>query len=277
MNEKSKATKVEVLVATMNQNDFSLVKDMNIRTNAIIANQADCNNYKRQIMDNHVISMYVTDTKGVGINRNIGLLFAQGEYLLFSDDDMIYYDDYEEKVEEAFQELPDADVIIFSMEMKSGDRQIDAYINKTKKLNIFNIFKYGACTIAIRRSIVKQYNLHFTELFGGGCLYGSGEDSLFLMDCLKCNLKIYSHKNIIGVNTCKESTWFNGFNEKYFYDKGAWLCNVPLFYRVAMKYYFVFRFRNKTPLNWKKRLSLINNGIKGYKTMTTYEIWKKQK
>lgn len=45
---KRKELKVEVLVATMDQKDDSLVKKMNIQTDAIIGNQCDFNRIEKK-------------------------------------------------------------------------------------------------------------------------------------------------------------------------------------------------------------------------------------
>ena len=61
------------------------------------------------------------------------------------------------------------------------------------------------------------------KLFGGGAKYSNGEDSLFIHDCLKKGLKIYAVPVIIGHEMEREggSTWFSGYNEKFFYDRGV--------------------------------------------------------
>jgi hypothetical protein len=42
-----------------------------------------------------------------------------------------------------------------------------------------------------------------------------------LIDSLKKRLKIYTNPNVIGYVEQKNSTWFNGYTEKYFFDKGS--------------------------------------------------------
>ena len=73
--------KLQVLVATMHQKDLSLVEKMNIRCDAVIANQAD----KNEILTEDNVTMITTKTRGVGLNRNIALLAADAEILLFAD------------------------------------------------------------------------------------------------------------------------------------------------------------------------------------------------
>ena len=57
--------------------------------------------------------------------------------------------------------------------------------------------------------------------FGGGTAHGSGEDVLFIKDCLKKNLNVIAvPATLAKLNESRESTWFKGYDEKYFYDKG---------------------------------------------------------
>ena len=41
------------------------------------------------------------------------------------------------------------------------------------------------------------------------------------MNCLKKGLRIYKTPASIGYERERESTWFKGYNEKFFYDTGA--------------------------------------------------------
>lgn len=263
--------RVEIILATMNQKNMDIVHEMNVQSPIVIANQSGLYRYEED--DINGVRMLSTATKGVGINRNLGLLLAKEEILLFADDDMVYYDGYEDIVREAFSELPTADVIIFSFDMIRDGRKITTYLNKTKKLNMTNAFKYGACAIALRNSCLKKANIHFSTLFGGGTVYGSGEDSLFIRDCLKAGLHVYTHSSVIGKNVCKESTWFKGFNEKYFYDKGAWIACAFSKARYIMALYFTIRFRGKTEINFGQRYALMLAGMKGFSTVRSYDEW----
>ena len=59
--------------------------------------------------------------------------------------------------------------------------------------------------------------------FGGGCPHSSGEDSLFLCDCYRKGLRVWTHPYVLCCCKKDDSTWFRGYNEKYFIDKGCWL------------------------------------------------------
>ena len=214
--------KLEILVATMHQTDFSKIEDMNIRCDAVFANQADRNGYEERSFDGHRARMITTDQRGVGRNRNLALLYAGADIVLFADDDMRYADDCAEKIVQAFGELPEADVIVFDVEMLR-DGKPWSIGHGTGLLPFRKIGRYGTYAFAARRESLEKNNIQFHQQFGGGCRYTSGEDSLFLADCYRKGLKVYSHSYVIGRNREGESTWFRGFDEKYFTDKGCWL------------------------------------------------------
>lgn len=104
--EINQMSKVEVLVAAMHQHDHSLLEKMHIKTDAIIGNQCDNNSVEIFKWNNHTIKYLNFAERGVGLNRNNALMRASGDYCLFADDDMIYVDDYAEKVEKAFFNIP---------------------------------------------------------------------------------------------------------------------------------------------------------------------------
>ena len=58
-------------------------------------------------------------------------------------------------------------------------------------------------------------------MFGGGAKYSNGEDSLFLLECLKKGFRVYALPIEIGKEVPRPSTWFNGYTEKFFFDRGV--------------------------------------------------------
>lgn len=211
----------EVLVATMNQTDTSLIEAMNLKTDAIIANQADNYDYICLNQNSHNYQMITTPYRGVGKNRNIGIFAAKADICLIADDDILYYDDYKEIVLEAFQNIKDADIIIFNIEdCQNNGRRVNQRI---KRLKWYNLLNYGAVRIAFKRKSVIDNGILFSTAFGGGAIYSAGEDSLFLIEAYRKKLHIYTYPKTILKLKESESTWFKGYNEKYFLDKGKFI------------------------------------------------------
>lgn len=258
---------LQVLVATMHQKDLSLVDKMNIRCDAVIANQADRN----EIVVTDRVKMITTHTRGVGLNRNIALLASDAEILLFADDDVTYNDDMPQAVVAAFRENPKADVLIFGMDITRNGQVTERRHLQNKRLRVWNAMRFGTYTIAIRRARLLQYNITFNQNFGGGCPFSSGEDSLFLKACFDAGLRIYAHEYVLGTCAKDTSTWFVGHNEKYFYDKGVLMRYLFPKCPRLMALYFGTRFKRETELNTLRRVKLMLQGVRGGKKMERYK------
>lgn len=261
---------LQVLVATMHQTDFSLLEKMNIHCSAVIANQADRNQFAELESNWGKVKMITTATRGVGLNRNIALLAADAEVLLLADDDVVYNDDMPEAVTNAFLDQPEADVIVFGMDIVKNGTVTERRHLKKSRLHLWSAMRFGTYTIALRRRAVLQHNLSFHQCFGGGCPFSSGEDSLFLKACFDQGLRVYTHDYVLGT-CCKDtSSWFTGHNEKYFYDKGVLMRH--LFPRIPylMALYFGIRFKRQTKLSAGRRVRLMWSGVYHGANMQTY-------
>ena len=252
---------LELLVSAMNITNISrFATKMNIRTKAIIINQTDSNKYEK--IDN--IEVFSFSERGVGLSRNNALMRANSDIVVLADDDIHYVDNYEQIIVDEFNKLPDADMIIFNIRSNNPKMPL-IDIKRTIKLNIFNHLKYGGARVAFKLKSQRNNNIFFSLLFGGGCKYGSGEDTIFIHDFIKKGLRVYTSKEIIGTVDQEESTWFRGYNEKFFYDKGA------LYYYLFGKISFLFMIRyaylmkSKTvDLNFREILRIMKKGGKEY-------------
>ncbi|MDE5994463.1 MAG: glycosyltransferase family 2 protein [Oscillospiraceae bacterium] len=210
--------RIQVLVAAVNQTDYSLAEKMNIRTDAIIGNQCDRNSVEEFDHNGNNIKYYSFAERGVGLNRNNTLMRADADICLFADDDMVYEDNYADIVEKAFSTNPTADVIVFNLKEKETTRKL---ITKKTKVGYLNYLRYGTARIAVRLSSIKKYGIYFNQCFGGGTEHCHGEDNLFLNACLKNGLKIIAVPEYIATLTNERaSSWNNGYDEKYLHDQG---------------------------------------------------------
>lgn len=267
-------SKFEILCVTMHQKDFSKIEQMNIHADVFFANQADRTCLEELTFGAHRARMLTTDTRGVGINRNMTLQYAQGEICLFADDDVTYADDVEERVLAEFDAHPDADIIIFHLD--AGEKRKQIRYSKTKKCRGFFRMPWGAVRIAFRLASVRKANLWFTTLFGGGCLFPSGEDSMWLTEAKRKGLTFYVSKETIGSIDMEDSTWFTGFDEKFYFGKGAFYQAVHPKTFGLWSAYFLLRTRSfgKLPTSEKKKWMRL--GREGYKTQQGFESYQKQ-
>lgn len=251
--------KIEVLVATMNQVNLDKVKEMNIQSNVIFANQSDKYDYIQEIEKNKSIKMITTPYRGVGRNRNIGLMASEADICILADDDMKFSDFYPNEVKKAFKKVSKADVLIFNINTIPEGKVNRRRNTKIKRVHFYNVLNYGAARISFKRERVLEANIDFSLVYGGGAKYSCGEDTLFLMDCLKKGLKIYTHPYEIATVYQYESTWFNGYDEKYFKDKGHLFKD--LFGKISILFCLIFSFRFSKKSDWGilKILRLMND------------------
>ncbi len=212
--------KYQVLAAALNANDLNLIREMHLSSDAVIINQCGEESAEEKLLDGFRIKLIHTTDRGVGKSRNLAVKSSDADIIEFADDDMIFVKDHSSIVLNEFSACPEADLIVFSLESLNPDRPL-LKIHKFGRIGYRKAMKYGCARIAARRDRLINSGVLFSEFFGGGAKYGSGEDTLFLMDCLRAGLRIYESPQKVADVKQDSSTWFNGYNEKYYRDKGA--------------------------------------------------------
>lgn len=245
--------KIEVLISTMNEKDMKLINRMNIRTDAIIINQSNFLDFEEINLESKKIKMFSFNERGIGKSRNSALMRATSDICILADDDMVYVDNYEEIILNAFMKNPKADIILFNVPSINNERPT-VNIKKNNRIRLLNFMRFGAVNIAFKRNSILKANVNFSLLFGGGAEYSAGEDSLFLFECLKKGLLIYSNTDKIADVYQDSSTWFDGYSRKYFFDKGVFFAALSKKY----SYFLILQFAIRKYSLYKKDISFRN-------------------
>lgn len=261
--------KLEVLLATMNQCDDSVLDTMGVCSDVIVCNQAKAKtDYRVYTKDGYNVRWYDFQERGVGLNRNNALLRSTADICLLADDDVWYEECYEKTVLDAFEKNPKADVILFNIYSESGEKRSNATKNIRVRLN--NCGRYGAVRIAFRRLSVIKNAISFNQLFGGGCMFTAGEDTMFLRACIKKGLRVIAVPDcILHLTDQRPSTWFNGHDQKYYEDFGSgYYCH---FGNLAVLVTFVQLIRRRKKMlndySFWKAWKHARVGIKKYKNL----------
>lgn len=255
---------LQVLIAAMNESDFSLVKNMNIHCDCIMANQT--NNTSKGDFDNGGNSVKVINSTfvGLGANRNLALDNATADIVLFADDDMVYADDMPSGVVAAFEANPKADVIVFSCtETDANGDVVLEYAPLNRRRTVLNSLKFPTYVIAAKRKSLIRKKIRFSAMFGAGSSYSFGEDTVFLADCFKKGLKVYGSDFKIGTST-KQLHWFDGYTDDFFVSKGAIYRHIfgPLAPLFAL--YYAAHYSTISGVSRKKIYEFMENGIEDY-------------
>lgn len=263
--------KIEVLLSTMHQKDFSILKKCNIRTDAVVINQCDKDNLIEGEAEYGYVRMINTTERGLSNSRNMALENANGDICILCDEDVTYVDDYAKIVETAFMEIPDADVVVFNIERVAADgRSEEKRFQKIGKIPFYK--SYGSVHIAFKRERILEAGIWFNPKFGTGSnQYLMAEDALFFRSVHKCGLKAYVYPAVFASVTFDGSSWFTGYHERYFYDVGAFLSAAYPGTKHLMKWYYPLRFKSLSDLSGRNIIKNINAGFKGYKKNLNYE------
>lgn len=258
-------SKIEVLVTTMYQSDFSKYTEMNLQTDAVIANQADDNFTEEKTINNAKVKLVTTNTRGLSKNRNIALenLSDDAEFIMFADDDLKFYDGYEETILKEFEMHPEAQAIKFNLNCIS-DRKISMKaIARFKKATRKEVTSYGVWGMAIKKNVILKSNLKFNERFGAGTENYCGEDSIFLQELFKKGVSLYVSPNYIAEIDQSNSSWFEGNTEKKFVVSGMIIneCYPAFSYLLVLRSAVKAYKRGNTELSLLKIIKCYYKGI----------------
>lgn len=229
---------------------MKIAEQTGIQTDALIINQCpqleysddaslDRNTFAVQNSSRGNIRMLSTNTRGLSKSRNLAIQHAVGDLCLLCDDDEQLDASYEETILNAYELLPEADMICFRIE-----NQPSRLKQETQRLTKWTAMRIASWQITFRRESILKSGVRFDEDMGAGTGNGGGEEVKFLRDCIGAGLKAYYVPNSIGTVAQTESTWFKGFNRDFFYKRGVanrYMLGLPIAILYAIYYSYVKR------------------------------------
>ena len=251
--------KLDVLMSCMHQADTSLISKTGINGNAVVINQCDVEDYIKVDTERGIAEMYSVTSRGLTKSRNLAISRSNGDICLLCDDDEVLVDDYEFIIINAYKNLVDADIIAFDLENHPCSLK-----KRIQRLKFPKTMKICSCQITFRRESILKKGVKFDELLGAGTGNGAEEELKFLRDCQNANLKIYFVPQIIAKICEDESTWFSGFDEKFFENRGATTRYILGWFLSSLyAIYYVLRKRNmyKNQISVSRALRAIFKGI----------------
>ncbi|RZT02062.1 glycosyl transferase family 2 [Cuneatibacter caecimuris] len=229
--------KIEHLISTMHQADAAFLQEIKCVEDVLVVNQTNIERTDEQVTsDGKRLRMISTEERGLSNSRNMLLKNAAGDIAILGDDDLIYLDGYLDKIQKAYQEHPDADIIAFSF-TESLTQNTRRQFKTARKLNIFTISKVASVELTFRTKPISDADIFFCPLLGLGAKYGACEENAFLADALRAGLTIWYVPETICYlrpDPPGRMKWQQGFNEDYFVKRGA------CFYRIYRKAFALF-------------------------------------
>lgn len=252
--------KTEILLSCMFLSDSKeMIKRSHITSDTVIINQCDEENYKEENICNALLRTFSVTDRGLTKSRNLAILKSQADICIICDDDEIFNDGYEKAVSSAYDALPDADIIIFDM----VDRPLK-WGNSIKRLGYIDLMSVSSWQITFRREKLLASGVLFDENMGAGSGNGAEEEFRFLTQCRKAKLRIYHYPFRLASVAQTQSTWFKGFDEEFFVNRGnttRYIMGLPL----SVLYAAYYAFAKRKQLSGMSMLRAFSYTVKGIK------------
>lgn len=222
-----------VLIATVNQTNVpKLLEQMNLTTvDTIVINQSTTPVNTSELTQYGRATILNSHRLGLSASRNDALALApEDAYCYIADDDLVFEDNCDHIIENAFKTFPDADIIAFIV------GTLDKQTNIIKgRVNYLTSMKLSSVQLCYKKSSFTKANITFDERFGIGSTYSFGEENIMLFDALKKGLKIYCYPEKIATLTDnRPSYWDRTITEKHLKNRGA------VFKRMSPLMYWLF-------------------------------------
>lgn len=255
-----KLAKTEILLSCMFLSDSKeMIKRSHITSDTVIINQCDEENYKEENICNALLRTFSVTDRGLTKSRNLAISKSQADICIICDDDEIFNEGYEKAVSSAYDALPDADIIIFDM----VDRPLK-WGNSIKKLSYIDLMSVSSWQITFRREKLLASGVLFDENMGAGSGNGAEEEFRFLTQCRKAKLRIYHYPFRLASVAQTQSTWFKGFDEEFFVNRGnttRYIMGLPL----SVIYAAYYAFAKRKQLSGMSMLRAFSYTVKGIK------------
>ena len=112
----SMKAKMWLLMSVMHQDNFDIAYKTGIKSDLLIVNQCDRNDYTEINVEGYLWRMISTTERGLSKSRNMALKNARGDVCLFCDDDETMVTDYANIILNAFSKLDDATGVVFNLD-----------------------------------------------------------------------------------------------------------------------------------------------------------------
>ena len=245
----------EILLSCLNSDGMEIVKNSCIDSDVLVVNQCEKDGYEK--FGN--VQIYSVNQRGLTKSRNFAIEHSKADICLLCDDDEKFKKGYKRKIIRAYEKIKDADVIIFNI----GNRP-SSFPKKVRRLSYFDLMKVSSWQISFRRENLIKKGIGFDEDMGAGTPNGAEEEFKFLTDCRKAGLNIYYVPAVIADVAQEKSTWFKGYDEKFFVNRGnttRYIMGLPLSLLYACYYAFAKRKNFGRDMSAFRALRFICKGI----------------
>ncbi|MCF7203584.1 glycosyltransferase family 2 protein [Pseudomonas oligotrophica] len=254
--------KIDILISTMNQANYDLLDSMRINSDCVVVNQCGKDSFEEFSYRGHKVKWINSSEIGLSRSRNLAIKNSSADICVLADDDLIYVEGYADLVVSQYDKMQDADLLAFVVE--GIDRVFKTYPANTQRLNFISSMKVSSVQISFKRKKFVDNGISFKEEFGAGSTFYVGEENIMLSDCWRIGLGMYFVPLKIADIILGSSTWFEGFNKRYFIAKGACFAAMSKPLAVLLIVQFALR-KQRLYKNESTLVQALKNMLKGRK------------
>jgi glycosyltransferase involved in cell wall biosynthesis len=261
-----KETDIEILISTMDKDSLDFLVPMFpfshfSKFQILIVNQTQ--NEKKITSNYPNVRVINSLEKGLSKSRNLALENAIGKILVVADDDIVYQDEFVDKIIKAYNKSQEASVVIFCVEKSNGSLIKKYPSNYKKNLNIFDIFNASSIEMTLNKIMLDTVNVRFDENFGLGGVFEMGEEAVFLFDLKKKNKQLVFEPEVIVKHENLTSSSKKSINERY-YTQGALFTRIfksNYIFWIIIKLFFDLK---QSKLRFKNLITVLKSAKQGH-------------
>jgi glycosyltransferase involved in cell wall biosynthesis len=245
-NVNNKNISLEILISTKDRDNLDFLNNIFVKNNAhsssiLIINQTQNLNFSCPQSEN--VNLINVNEIGLSKSRNLAIENSKSDICLLSDDDIVYENNFDSIILNAFNINPSADIITFKMNDFKGNsfKDYPVIINHNKKSLSF----VNSVVIAFRRNSIISNKVFFDENFGLGSTFQTSDEYVFLRNALNLNLNIVFHNEVI-LSHPVESSGKDVASDRILFAKGALFYkyyNILSFFKLIHYLYLMFKFK----------------------------------
>ncbi|TCK07130.1 glycosyltransferase [Marinobacterium mangrovicola] len=228
---------LSIIISTSNHRIFNLkIPDEIINVYYVVVHQIYDREYEGELLEfmggRKDISYVKLNYAGLSASRNFGLLKSKTKYAYIMDDDVDFNIDTIKKLVE-IMDYKNIDIATCKFKLEDGSwpkKYSDIEFNH----NIFTSSKVSSIEICVNVESVRNYKVLFDENFGLGSKYPSGEEYVFLTDCIKKKMSVSYIPVVTGIHPVIRS------GDDFFSSKEKIIAKRKMIKRIFDRYGFIF-------------------------------------
>ncbi|UPQ78543.1 glycosyltransferase [Flavobacterium azooxidireducens] len=239
---------LEIIISTMNQTSLDFLIPMFpmnhfSKFSILVINQTN----KNSILSSEFESVKVVNSFEIGLSksRNLGIKNASKPIIILTDDDVVFADDFVQKIINSFTNYPNQNIFRFQVQSLEKKFLRNYPTNFIKRLNKFEVLNTMSVELVFRKSVFDKTTILYDENFGLGAKFAIGEENSLLLDFKKESVTIGFIPEVLCYHDEKHSSAILSKHEIYYYSGAFFYRNFGSTYKfwILLKLFFELKQR----------------------------------